>query len=232
MLAIEGLSVSYGGVQAVSDLDLEVGPGEVVALLGPNGAGKSTTLRAVSGLVPHGGTVAMDGVEVDDPVAARRAGLVHLPQGRGLFRRLTVAQNLTLGAYGAPTPEVREALAEAETRIPELRQWSRRPVATLSGGEQALVALGRLVVGRPRYALLDEPALGLSPVACDRLYAEIDALRDAGVALVVVEQYAARVLAIADRVVVLDRGRVSFSGPPADIGDAGQLIAAYLGARR
>lgn len=232
MLAIDGLSVSYGGVRAVSDLDLDVAPGEVVALLGPNGAGKSSTLRAVSGLVPHTGTVAVDGTELDDPVAARRAGVVHVPQGRGLFRRLTVAQNLALGAYGAPAAAVRDAVAEAEALIPELRQWMGRRVGSLSGGEQALVAVGRLVVGRPRYALLDEPALGLSPVACDRFYAELEALRDADVAVVLVEQYAARALALADRVVILDRGRVSFSGPPADIGDAGELIAAYLGARR
>jgi branched-chain amino acid transport system ATP-binding protein len=232
VLAIDGLSVSYAAVQAVSGLDLRVEPGEVVGLLGPNGAGKSSTLRATSGLVPFAGTVTVDGTAVSDPVAARRAGVVHLPQGRGLFRRLTVAQNLVLGAYGDAPSTAREAIAEAEVLIPELREWTGRRVGTLSGGEQALVALGRLVVARPRYALLDEPALGLSPVACDRLYGEVDALRRSGVGVVLVEQYAARVLALADRVVVLDRGRVSFSGTPAEAGDAGELVAAYLGARR
>lgn len=232
MLAIDNLSVAYGAVQAVSALDLTVDAGEVVALLGPNGAGKSSTLRAASGLVPHAGTVTVDGAVVSDPVAARRAGVVHLPQGRGLFRRLTVAQNLVLGAYGDAPAVARQAITEAEGVIPELQQWTGRRVGTLSGGEQALVALGRLVVGRPRYALLDEPALGLSPVACDRLYEEVDALRRSGVGVVLVEQYAARALSLADRVVVLDRGRLAFSGTPAEVGDAGDLVAAYLGARR
>jgi branched-chain amino acid transport system ATP-binding protein len=232
VLVTEGLSVAYGGVRAVSGLSLDVRPGEVVALLGPNGAGKTSTLRAISGLVDHDGTVAVDGVAVGDPLAARRAGVVHLPQGRGLFRRLTVAQNLALGSYGEPVSAVRAGLAEAGARIPELSRWSGRAVGSLSGGEQALVALGRLMAGRPRFALLDEPALGLAPVAVDRLYAEVAGLAGVGVGILLVEQYAARALTVADRVIVLDRGRVTFSGTSAEAGDAGDLVAAYLGGRR
>jgi branched-chain amino acid transport system ATP-binding protein len=232
VLVARDLSVAYGGVRAVSGLSLSVAPGQVVALLGPNGAGKTSALRAISGLCPHQGTVTVDGLPVSDPAAARRAGVVHVPQGRGLFRRLTVAQNLSLGAYGQPGPAMRAALSEAEAVLPELRGWWRRRVGTLSGGEQVLVALGRLVAGRPAYALLDEPALGLSPVAVDRLYAELSRLAGAGVGILLVEQYAARALALADRVVVVDRGRVTFEGTAAEAGEAGDLVAAYLAARR
>lgn len=231
MLAVEDLSVAYGGVRAVSGLSFSVEPGEVLALLGPNGAGKTSTLRAVSGLVPHSGSVTVDGAVVAHPTAGRRAGVVHVPQGRGLFRRLTVAQNLALGAYGERAPAVREAVAQAATHIPELQTWSVRRVGSLSGGEQALVALGRLLAGRPRFALLDEPALGLSPVAVDRLYDEVATLAGTGVGVVLVEQYAARALALADRVVVLERGRPTFSGPAAEAGAADDLVAAYLGGR-
>lgn len=232
MLVIESLSVAYGGVRAVAGLSLEVAPGEVLALLGPNGAGKTSTLRAVSGLVPCDGRITVDGAVLRNPLSARRAGVVHVPQGRGLFRRLTVAQNLALGAYGQPGSAVREAVREAEARIPELARWSGRAVGSLSGGEQALVALGRLVAGRPRFALLDEPALGLSPIAVDRLYAEVAGLSGAGIGMVVVEQYAARALAAADRVVVLDRGRATFAGTSAEAGAASDLVSAYLGGRR
>ena len=231
MLAVEDLTVAYGGVRAVAGLSFEVEPGEVLALLGPNGAGKTSALRAVSGLVAHGGSVMVDGTTVDHPAAARRAGVVHMPQGRGLFRRLSVAQNLALGAYGTRAAAVRAAAAEAAGHIPELERWSGRRVGSLSGGEQALVALGRLLAGRARYALLDEPALGLSPVAVDRLYDEVATLAGTGVGIVLVEQYAARALALADRVVVLERGRPTFSGPAAEAGAADDLVAAYLGGR-
>jgi branched-chain amino acid transport system ATP-binding protein len=232
VLLARDVSVAYGGVRAVSGLSLSVAPGEVVALLGPNGAGKTSALRAISGLCPHQGVVTVDGMPVFDPAAARRAGVVHVPQGRGLFRRLTVAQNLSLGAYEQPGPARRAALSEAEAVLPELRSWWRRRVGTLSGGEQVLVALGRLVAGRPAYALLDEPALGLSPVAVDRLYAELSRLAGAGVGILLVEQYAARALTLAGRVVVVDRGRVTFAGTAEEAGEAGDLVAAYLTARR
>jgi branched-chain amino acid transport system ATP-binding protein len=230
VLAVENLDVRYGGVEAVSAVSFAVELGQVVTVLGPNGAGKTTTLSAISGLVAHDGRVTVDGDAITDPVSARRHGIAHLVQGRGLFRKLTVAQNLALGAYGARPADVKTAVAEVAQRLPELRLWWGRKVGTLSGGEQVVVALGRLLAARPRYALLDEPGLGLDPRALERLMREVHDLRDAGVGVVLVEQYAERALAIADRVVVLERGRVTYDGDPAGVGDAQSLVQAYLGA--
>jgi branched-chain amino acid transport system ATP-binding protein len=232
MLEGRELSVAYGGVQAVKDLSLRIEPGRITALLGPNGAGKTSVLRAISGLVPHRGTISVDGLVVSGPEVLRSLGVVHVPQGRGLFRRLTVAQNLALGAYGRPAADLRRAIADVEERFPHLGRWKARTVGSLSGGEQVIVTLGRLLVGNPRFALLDELSLGLAPVVVDRLYDEILALRDRGVGILLVEQYPARALAVADEVVALARGSVAWSGVPADVGGAEQIMKDYLGARR
>lgn len=228
MLEARDISVSYGAVRAVRSVSVDVVPGELVAVLGANGAGKTSTLAAISGLVPHGGDVTVDGALISTPVDAWRAGVAHVPQGRGLFRRLTVAQNLALGAYGRSPARVEASIQGALERLPELARWLPRSLRSLSGGEQALVALGRLLVAQPRYALLDEPTLGLAPVAVDRLYAEIARLTEAGIGVLAVEQYAPRALAVADRVVVIERGAVSFAGTPAGAGSAEDLVSAYL----
>jgi len=231
MLEATHITVRYGAVRAVADAAVSVRPGEVVAVLGANGAGKTSLLRALSGLVRHDGQVTVDGVDTRAPHESRAAGVVHVPQGRGLFRRLTVEQNLVLGALGH-RPARNAAVAVAVDRVPELADWLPRRVDSLSGGEQALVAIGRLIAGRPRYALLDELGLGLAPISADRLDAEIATLRAEGTGVLVVEQYAPRALALADRVVVLDRGHVAYEGDPAGAGSAEELVAGYLGAPR
>jgi branched-chain amino acid transport system ATP-binding protein len=232
VLSAERLTVRYGAVRAATAVDLDVDAGELVALLGANGAGKTSTLAALSGLVPFSGTVTLDGQPVRDPEDARRQGIVHAPEGRGLFARLTVEQNVALGAFGLPRRAQGDAVASARARVPEVDQWWGRRVGTLSGGEQTLVALARLIAARPRYALLDEPALGLAPAAVERLFAEVAVLRSDGVGVVLVEQYAERALELADRVVVLERGAVAYAGDPEGVGGAEVLLAGYLGGPR
>ncbi len=229
MLEGQQLSVFYGAIRAVSDVDVTVVPGQVTVILGANGAGKTTTLGAISGMLDHSGTVTVDGAPVTTPADARQRGVVPVVQGRGLFRGLTVEQNMRLGAYGEPRRAARDAIAEAIDHIPEVGQWMRRKVGSLSGGQQALVALARLMAGRPKYALLDEPTLSLSPVAVDRLYRELHRLVEQGVGLLLVEQYVPRALSLAHRLVVLERGRTIYSGDPQGAGEAQDLVAAYLG---
>ena len=229
MLEAKDVSVFYGAIRAVSDVDVTVVPGEVTVMLGANGAGKTSTLGAVSGVLAHSGTVTVDGEPVANPGEARRRGVVQVVQGRGLFRGLTVEQNLRLGAYGQSRRVARQAIGEAVDHIPEVGQWMGRKVASLSGGQQALVALARLMAGRPKYALLDEPTLSLAPVAVDRLYRELKGLVAQGVGLLLVEQYVPRAMSLADRLVVLERGRTIYSGDPQGAGGAEDLVAAYLG---
>jgi branched-chain amino acid transport system ATP-binding protein len=229
VLEAKDVSVFYGAIRAVSGVDVTVIPGEVTVMLGANGAGKTSTLGAVSGFLNHSGTVTVEGQPVATPAEARRHGVVHVVQGRGLFRALTVEQNLRLGAYGQSRRAARDAIGEAVDHIPEVAQWMGRKVASLSGGQQALVALARLMAGRPRYALLDEPTLSLSPVAVDRLYRELQGLVAHGVGLLLVEQYVPRAMSLADRLVVLERGRTIYSGDPQGAGEAEDLVAAYLG---
>jgi branched-chain amino acid transport system ATP-binding protein len=202
VLRADDIEVHYGGVVAVRGVSLSVRAGEVLAVLGPNGAGKTSLLRAVSGLVRHSGRVNLDDIAIDTPDRSFGHGIVHVPQGRGLFRRLTVAQNISLGAARKGS----ESIALAVERIPELETWWRRRVGSLSGGEQVLVALGRLIAGRPRFALVDELSLGLAPIARDRVDDELRTLVADGVGLVLVDQHAPRALDLADRVIVLERG--------------------------
>jgi len=230
VLEATGLSVFYGAIRAVTGVDVTVMPGEVTVMLGANGAGKTSTLGALSGLLARSGTVTVDGTAVNTPGEARRHGIVHVIQGRGLFRGLTVEQNLRLGAYGQSRRGAKDAINEAIDHIPEVGEWIHRRVGSLSGGQQALVALARLMAARPKYALLDEPTLSLSPVAVDRLYQELEGLVRQGVGLLLVEQYVPRALSLADRLIVLERGRTVYSGDPQGAGDAHDLVAAYLGA--
>jgi branched-chain amino acid transport system ATP-binding protein len=230
VLVADTLEVTYGAVRAVRGVSISVAPGEVVALLGPNGAGKTSTLRGISRLVAGGGVVTVDGQRITTPHEARAAGIIHVPQGRGLFRRLTVEQNLALGAYGDRRSEREGAVDAALMRLPELNAWRRRRLGSLSGGEQILVALARLLAGRPRYALLDELTLGLSPVAGERFDAELEKLAADGVGIVLVDQYAGHALRLAERAVVLERGRVVATGTPASLD--GGLALTDSGGRR
>lgn len=230
MLRARDLTVRYGAVIAVRGVSLDVAPGAVLAVLGPNGAGKTSLLRAVSGLVRHSGDVTVDDAPIGSPDAAVRAGVMHVPQGRGLFRRLSVRQNIALAASGGSHAERDRSAAEAAQRIPELERWWARRVGSLSGGEQVLVALARLIASHPRYALVDELSLGLAPVARDRVDDELRRLRDDGVGIVVVDQHAPRALSLADDVLVLERGSIAAAGRARDA-DPDRIAGLALGVR-
>jgi branched-chain amino acid transport system ATP-binding protein len=234
MLEVEGLSVSYGDFQVLWDVSLEVRTGEIVALLGPNGAGKSTLLNSVSGLVrPAGGRIVFDGRRMDGLPAHQRVGLglAHVLERRRLFPYLTVRQNLLLGAYhpGARAQRA-ESLARVEALFPRLREREGQLAHTLSGGEQQMVAIGRGLMARPRFLLVDEPTLGLAP----RVVAEIlDVLRqvnrEQGITVLFIEQNVELALSVASRGYVLESGRVLLDGAAEALLASPEVRRVFLG---
>jgi branched-chain amino acid transport system ATP-binding protein len=235
MLRIEGLSVSYGPVQALDGVSLEVGQAECVALLGANGAGKTTLLRTISGLVrAKAGSVVYDGRPIDRmaPEARVRAGLVHVPERRRIFPGLTVLENLEVatapwrGFNGSITAEL-EQVFDLFPRLKERRPqygWS------LSGGEQQMLAIGRALMSRPRVILLDEPSLGLAPLLAEEVYARLSQISRMGVTMLLVEQNTAMALSVASRGYVLEHGHVVLAGESDELLSNPRVKEAYLGA--
>ncbi|MCW2681941.1 MAG: livF [Frankiales bacterium] len=234
LLEVRHLSVAYGGVVAVRDVSLSVGPGEVVAVLGANGAGKTTTLLAVSGLVrARSGDVVLDGRSLLGMAAedVARLGVAHVPAGRGIFPGLSVADNLRMGLYGAGrdgTPEGEAAVERSLELFPILRERRTQAAGTMSGGQQQQLAIGRALVQAPRLLLLDEMSMGLSPTVVADLFAIVADLRSEGIAVVMVEQFVSQALAVCDSAVVLEQGVVVASGSPEEL-SSDDLAAAYLG---
>jgi branched-chain amino acid transport system ATP-binding protein len=229
VLRLEGIRAGSGQATVLRGMSLVVPDGAVVALLGPNGAGKTTLLRVASGLLrPTAGRVLLDGEDgtAAPPHRRRRLGLCHVPERGGVFADLTVAENLRLFA---PPGGEEEAIARAVTTFPALGQRLHQPAGTLSGGEQQMVALSRVHGEESRVVLLDEVSMGLAPKLVDTIFAFLEDLSGKGVSLLVVEQYVAKALGIADYVCLLDRGRTAFVGEPAELDSAG-LAARYLGA--
>lgn len=229
LLEVEGLLAGYKGITVVRGIDLHVDSGEVVALLGANGAGKSTTLLTISGFAEQqGGSVRLDGRDVQRTHAAARAraGLGHVTEDRSLFTKLTTLENLRLGGRGDLSRM--EVLLEL---LPALRPLLHRQSGSLSGGEQQMLALARALMGRPKVLLVDELSLGLAPIIVRKLLENLRQLANDGLAVLMVEQHVEQALRIADRVLVLARGRVSFEGDASDLaGRRDLLTAAYLGA--
>ena len=232
MLELRDVSIDYDRVRAVRNVSLRVDPGELVALIGANGAGKTTTLRTISGLVrPAEGTIRLEGrpLERARPAEIVRLGVAHVPEGRRLFPRLTVADNLDLGAYGEPAATARERREAVYELFPVLRSRSGQLAATLSGGEQQMLAVGRAMMGGPRLMLLDEPSLGLAPLVVRGLFAALQRVRASGVTMLLVEQNARLALAVSDRTYVLERGEIVCSGRSGDVAREERVVRAYLG---
>ena len=233
LLAIAGLTVRYGPIQALRGLDLEIHPGELVALLGANGAGKSTTLRAISRLLrPSAGTIRWRGESLAraSTEATVRLGIGHCPEGRRVLARQSVATNLELGAYlRHDRPAIRADLERCYGRFPRLAERRGQLAGSLSGGEQQMLAIARSLMGRPQLLLLDEPSLGLAPKLVEEVMAILVDLRREGLTILLVEQNARAALAIADRAVVLEAGSVSLRGSAADLLANDTLRSSYLG---
>jgi branched-chain amino acid transport system ATP-binding protein len=228
MLQLEGVQAGYGRTQVLHGVDLVVPEGSAVGLLGANGAGKTTLLRVAAGLMaPTAGAVQFDGAAVGGLSAHERArrGLCLIPEGRAIFRQLSVRENLAMQVSGR---KVGEAVDRAAAAFPILRDRLDQQAGTLSGGQQQMLAVARALVTNPRIVLADELSVGLAPVVIDEIFEAVQALRDTGVSLLIVEQYVDRVLAVADYVYVLHKGRVAFVGEPAQCRSV-DIFSRYLG---
>ena len=231
LLQVSGLSAGYGKIGVLNGVDLVIGKGEVVALLGPNGAGKSTLLKAISGLLPRQGTIRFAGQDISraDPRETVRAGLVHVVEGHRVFTQLSVIDNVMLAGYGLPRAQCARQVEEALAFFPEIAAKSNDRAATLSGGQQQMLAVAQGLVRRPRLLMLDEPSAGLSPVLVDRVLAAVARLREGGTAVLLVEQLIEKALAAADRVYALARGSIVLQAATGEADLPNRLEHAYFG---
>lgn len=233
MLKIENLEVSYGAVQALRGISMEVNDGEIVSLIGANGAGKTTTLHAITGLVPiRSGSVIYDGHDLrkTDPSRIVTMGLAHVPEGRQVFTRMTVAENLAMGAYFRKDKKaIADDLERVYARFPRLKERAKQLAGTLSGGEQQMLAVGRALMGKPKMILMDEPSMGLSPLLVKEIFAIIREVNKQGITILLVEQNAKMALAISDRAYVLETGTITLSGDAQELLNDTRVKKAYLG---
>jgi branched-chain amino acid transport system ATP-binding protein len=230
LLRISGLSTGYGKVIVLRGIDLTIGAGEIVALLGPNGAGKTTLLRAVSGLLPWSGSVQFGGRDLSGagPRETAKAGLVHVIEGHRVFTQQSVFDNLLLAAYDLPRGERNARVEEALGFFPEIAEKRHERAVALSGGQQQMLAVAQGLVRRPRLLMLDEPSAGLSPVLVDRVFVVVRRLREAGTAVLLVEQLIEKALALADRVYALARGSIVLEAPTSEPDLPHRLELAYF----
>jgi branched-chain amino acid transport system ATP-binding protein len=233
MLALQDIHVYYGNIAAVKGLSLEVYPGEIVTLLGSNGAGKSTTLRTISGLLrPRKGSVSFEGQRLDGIAAHEvvQRGIAQSPEGRRIFPRMSVDENLDLGAY---VRNDRDAVNADKRRVldlfPRLRERINQKAGTMSGGEQQMLAVARALMARPKLLLLDEPSMGLAPVLVDLIFDTIAEIRKQGTTVLLVEQNALAALRVADRAYVMESGLLKLAGPAAELANDPEIVRAYLG---
>ena len=233
MLKVENLSVHYGMIQAVRDVSFEVNEGEVVSLIGANGAGKTTILRTLSGLVrPSSGRIEFLGQEIQKTPAQKivASGLSQVPEGRHVFSGLTVMENLEMGAFLKKNREENQAnLKKVFSRFPRLKERKNQDAATLSGGEQQMLAMGRALMSTPKLLLLDEPSMGLAPIFIQEIFDIIQDIQKQGTTVLLIEQNANKALAIADRGYVLETGKIVLSGTGKELAASDEVRKAYLG---
>ena len=234
MLKLESVSISYGAIQAVRDVSIDVPRGEVVTIIGANGAGKSTLLKSIVGLEPvAGGRISFDGQDITKTPAHRRTGMgVALsPEGRGVFSDQSVRDNLLLGAYSKKSESARteQKIEQFFELFPRLKERQEQFAGTLSGGEQQMLAIARALMSEPKLLLLDEPSLGLAPLIIRDIFNTIRALRETGLTILLVEQMANQALGVADRAYVLETGSVTLQGKGSDLLKDPKVRAAYLG---
>ena len=232
LLALDDIRAYYGHIQALQGVSLEVRRGEIVTLLGTNGAGKTTTLKTISGLLhPRSGTITLEGRDISKTPAHElvRQGVGHAPEGRRIFSRLTVLENLQMGGYTRTRPEIAEDVEKVFTLFPRLRERAGQRGGTLSGGEQQMLAIARALMTRPRVLLLDEPSLGLAPILVQQIFGIVREINEAGMTILLVEQNALQALAIAHRGYVLQTGHVVLSGTSQELRENETVRKAYLG---
>ena len=233
LLKVSGLKVAYGGIQAVKGVDFEVREGELVSLIGSNGAGKTTTMKAITGSLPlAGGDIEYLGKSIkgQGPWDLVRQGLAMVPEGRGVFTRMSITENLLMGAYiRSDKAGVAQDIERVFSIFPRLRERKDQLAGTMSGGEQQMLAMGRALMCRPKVLLLDEPSMGLSPIMVDKIFEVVQDVYAQGVTVLLVEQNASRALALADRGYVMESGLVSMSGSGKDLLADPKVRAAYLG---
>jgi branched-chain amino acid transport system ATP-binding protein len=233
LLNVKGLQVTYGGIQAVKGVDFEVREGELVSLIGSNGAGKTTTMKAITGTLPiHAGDIEYLGKSIvgQGPWDLVKQGLAMVPEGRGVFTRMTIIENLLMGAYiRTDTAAIQDDIEKVFHTFPRLQERKDQLAGTLSGGEQQMLAMGRALMSRPKVLLLDEPSMGLSPLMVDKIFEVVQEVFAQGVTVLLVEQNASRALAIANRGYVMESGLISMTGPGQDLLNDPKVRAAYLG---
>lgn len=234
MLEIKDLNVFYGAIHALKGVSLTVDEGELVSLIGANGAGKTTTLHTISGLITaSSGTVMLDVKDLQkaSPHRIINMGLAHVPEGRHVFARMTVEENLRMGAYILKDQKkINENLEKVYSHFPRLKERWKQLAGTLSGGEQQMLATGRALMTDPRIVLMDEPSMGLSPLLVKEIFSIIQQLHDSGITILLVEQNAKMALAISDRAYVLETGCIAMSGKASELAEDDRVRKAYLGA--
>ena len=232
MLKVENINVYYGAIHAIQGISFEVHQGEIVTLIGSNGAGKSTTLKTVSGqLRTRTGSITFMNENISrlDPYKIARKGLVQVPEGRKIFQKLSVEENLFIGGYTRERAEIEATMNDVYQRFPRLKERRRQVAGTLSGGEQQMLAIGRALMSKPRLIMLDEPSMGLAPLLVSQIFSIIRELKDTGVTILLVEQNARMALRIADRAYVLETGRVKLSDSADALLNNDEVQKAYLG---